>query len=505
MKTSYRWPSFQQVDSSHKIMACLVLALGLFNLFFGEVVPAGGGFGWDGVTYANMVRNLESMIGDGQLSHYYGQRILPSTIVRAMLIISRAPLTDVNIIHAFDLYNLILLMCASVIWKHIADHFLLSVNGRWIGFFGIFVNFIVSKQIMYCPVSTDVTALLVSLFLLFFYLKRRPLLLFLATVAGSFAWQITGLYGAMLMISMYMTPPADSFNPIGSTIESKETTLPIQRLWMATLVLSIVAYLVVAQAWPAPQRPEQIGKLEQFLTGAPTLLAAVIGLLMIIGSTGTARSVILDWNKIRPNLLFLAAAGLLIPASIVRVISNPNLPDPNSFAQTLEWVVFPLSGQGKFLMPLVTLTLFWGPSLLLMVICWKNVCFELRRLGLGVMGVIGMTLPLGLVTEPRFVLGAWPFAVLGLVLVLERSNTTKLFMYSFFALSVLYAQFWLKLNIAPWTGSDQGGLLDFPKQMLFMHYGPWMSWPSYIIQLPVVILSGFWLRHTLARRAFRFP
>jgi len=502
MKTSRRWLSFTEIDGSHRLMACLVLALGLFNLFFGEVVPAGGGLGWDGVTYANMVRNLGSMIGDGQLNHYYAQRILPSATVRGMLTVSRAPLTDANIIRAFDLYNLLLLFCGSIVWKHIADHFSLRVGGRWIGFSGIFVNFLISKQIMYCPVSTDVTALLVSLSLLFFYLKRRPLLLFLATVAGSFAWQITGLYGAMLIISMYMTLPADDVDQKALALEPKQATHPIQRLWLATLVLSVIGYLIVAYVWPAtPQNPEQIGKLERFLAGAPSLLAVVIGLLMIIGSARTIRSVISDWKKIRPTLLILAAAALLIPAGIVKLISNPNLPDPNSFAQTLELVLLPLNGEGKFLMPLVTLTLFWGPTLLLLVICWKNVCVELRRLGPGVMAVVGMTLPLGLVTEPRFVLGAWPFVVLALVLVLERLRTSRSFMTAFFALSILYAQFWLKLNVAPWTGDDQGGLLDFPKQMLFMHYGPWMSWPSYFIQLPIVILSGLWLRQTLVRDA----
>jgi len=50
MKASLQWLSIREVEGSHRLMARLVLALGLFNLLFGEVVPAGGGLGWDGVT-----------------------------------------------------------------------------------------------------------------------------------------------------------------------------------------------------------------------------------------------------------------------------------------------------------------------------------------------------------------------------------------------------------------------------------------------------------------------
>src|SRR5450759_2625136 len=94
--------SWNEIQSSHRLMILIVLALGLLNFFWGEKVPAGGGFGWDGVLYADMVRNLDSMISGGQLSSYHAQRILPSAIVRSMLLFSEVSMSDTNIIRGFE-------------------------------------------------------------------------------------------------------------------------------------------------------------------------------------------------------------------------------------------------------------------------------------------------------------------------------------------------------------------------------------------------------------------
>jgi hypothetical protein len=68
---------------------------------------------------------------------------------------------------------------------------------------------------------------------------------------------------------------------------------------------------------------------------------------------------------------------------------------------------------------------------------------------------------------------------------------------AFSALTIIFAKFWLKMNISPWDENDLEGLLEFPKQMLFMHYGPWMSWPMLFVHLPIIILCGVWLKIAL--------
>lgn len=41
-------------------------------------------------------------------------------------------------------------------------------------------------------------------------------------------------------------------------------------------------------------------------------------------------------------------------------------------------------------------------------------------------------------------------------------------------------------------------LLEFPKQLYFMHYGVWMSWPAYLVQSLLLVLSAVWIYKNLA-------
>jgi hypothetical protein len=193
--------SWNEIQSSHRLMVVLVLILGLLNFFWGEKVPVGVGFGWDGIHYAEMVRNLDSMISGGQLSSYYAQRILPSFLVRSILLVSKTEMSDINIIRTFELFNLTLLVGACWIWKRVSDNFSLSLAGRWIGFSGIFINFQFSKNAFFNPVLTDVTALFVAMLLLLFYTEKKSVALFLTTIIGAFVWPVVSISGAFLILS----------------------------------------------------------------------------------------------------------------------------------------------------------------------------------------------------------------------------------------------------------------------------------------------------------------
>ncbi|MBF0561021.1 MAG: hypothetical protein HQL37_03180, partial [Alphaproteobacteria bacterium] len=339
-------------------------------------------------------------------------------------------------------------------------------------------------------------ALLISLFLLLFYLKRRPLSLFFTAIIGSFVWQSTSQYGAILLISMYMVLQQDDIEPKAPSVGSVRL---IKSGWVVVLILSVVACVVLWLFLPSSTiRQGEVAslgnRLARFVSHTPTLIACIIAILTMIGSSRLVGSVFSSWRSVRPHLLILAVASLLIPALIVRTISNPNVPNVSNFLLVLRAVILPPYLEGKFLLAPLTLTVFWGPAILLMVFYWRDVCVELRRLGPGAVAIVGITLLLGLATEPRFILGGYPFLVLALVLVLERLKPSRPFLYAFFALSILYAEFWLKLNIPPWKEWPlfDGGQ-EFPKQMMLMHLGMFMSMTSYFIHLPVVIISGWWL------------
>jgi hypothetical protein len=234
-----------------------------------------------------------------------------------------------------------------------------------------------------------------------------------------------------------------------------------------------------------------IDKLERLLTGLPSLVIVVMALFVLGGSSNIVRNVVVAARNVRPISVVLSFGAIIIPWAIVNSISNPALPNAAGFSALLHQCLLP--PHGKVLLPFVTLTAFWGPAVLLLVFRWNAIGAELRNLGPGVVGVVGVSLPLGLATEPRYITAAWPFLVMGLVIAMEKEEMRTSCKYIFGVLTVLFAQFWMKLNLAPWTGGDLEGILGFPKQVYFMHLGYWMSWHSYLIQLPVVILGGFCL------------
>ncbi len=487
-------------------MIAIVLALGLGNLLFGELVPAGEGFGWDGVTYADMVRRLGAMIADGQLSRYYSQRILPSLIVRTALTISGAELSNHNIILGFQLLNLLALVIGTVVWKRMTDLLSIGPSGQWIGFASLFLNYFATKHLAYAPVTTDGLALLVNLSMLWFFLEGWPVLLLVATIAGSFVWQLTGLYGAILLIFLNQNLSATENVQLPATIsgwrQSDRRTMRIFGLFAAIAALA-VSIIVLSDLLGAVARGFVVHEAAIFLTGAPSLAIVVLAIWILVGPIFLRRSQMALLANVPLRYFILAAAGILIPQLAFTALSNPDVPNPSGVLYVLKLIVFPLTGRGKFLMPFVAATLLWGPAVLVVMLRWQAVSSELRRLGLGPAGVVAATLPLILVTEARFILGAWPSLVLALALVLDRSGTSKFFRYLFAALTLLNTQLWVKFNIGPWEGNDYADLTEFPKQMFFLHYGPWMGWPAYLVQLPSVLLAAYLLWISMRGKSVR--
>ncbi|WP_144158596.1 hypothetical protein [Paraburkholderia sp. BCC1885] len=512
MKPIAKALSWSEIESSHRLMTLIVLVLGLFSFFWGERITAGDGLGWDGSQYADMVRKLEAIIGTRQLGSYYAQRILPSAIVHGMLSLAGAAYSNLDIIRAFEIYNLTLLVVACGVWKRIANVVSLSLAGRWVGFSGVFLNYECSKQAFFYPVLTDVTALFTAMMLLMSYLERRSIGVFVTTVVGAFAWPVVSVCGALLLIFLQSGFPQEVVLPAWMRAKRLNVLARIVKFGGgAVLALSILGYLALIQNAASTEHECKIPKilaavmvpsvvpctLERLLTGLPSLTALVFALALLIGSRAFFPAIILNLRKAPLHLIVMAIAAIVVPSVVVKAISNPFISNPSNVQYLIEFILLPPSG--KVLLPFVTLSAFWGPLVLLLCLFWKECCVEARRLGPGVVAVLGASIPLGIACEPRFITVAWPFFVLVLVLALERSKATTALKCALAVLTIVFGQFWLQINIMQWLPPDYGGILTFPKQLYFMHYGLWMSWMSYLLQLPVVVLSAIWLRRTLSK------
>lgn len=514
---------WDDIKSSHRLMLLIVLLLGLLNFFWGEKVTAGGGFGWDGVTYAEMVRHLDTMISNSELGSYYMQRILPAAIVRGLLLLADVSINNVNIINGFEIYNLFILVLILASWKRISDKLLISIGGRWIGFSAIFINFECSKQSFFYPVLTDVTALLVGMLLLLFYIEKKPILLLIVSIVGAFCWPVVSLSGALLIFLLKTVLPDDVIKPQPLNLTFKP--------FIFLLSASVLCYLVLMLFTPVSEQvcngfnqsineyqkfiPTQLinriensingvdscligkalSKFEKLLTATPSIFVLFMALVTLIGSTSFFKYLIFNIWKTQILLILIAVAALSIPALIVKYLSNPSVSNPSSLINLVLVMLFPQ--EGKFFLALVSLSVFWGPVVLLIIIYWNEFCVQARKLGPGLVAVIALTLILGFVGEPRFLTIGWPFFVLVLVLVFEELRLKPAFKPVFIIITIIFAQFWIRLNYEPWSQNDFDGLQDFPKQFYFMHYGLWMSWLTYLLQFIIVIISAYVLKSNI--------
>jgi len=77
----------------------LLIIYGLFSIFFGEKIPAGGGLGWDGVVYGTAAKGFYKTIVNKKIDNLQLLRIFPSGVIYCYLQMLRVSRTNTNIIY----------------------------------------------------------------------------------------------------------------------------------------------------------------------------------------------------------------------------------------------------------------------------------------------------------------------------------------------------------------------------------------------------------------------
>lgn len=518
--------AFAEPKAAHRLMLAIVALMVVANALWGERVSAGGGLGWDGVTYARLARELDTLLRDDTLGSYYAQRLLPSLIVREALLLGRAALDDANIITGFVVLNGLLCLALAGIWRRTCDTLALGVQARWVGFTALFVNFQLSKQSMFYPVLTDVAALVLSALLLLLYLRRSRVGVTIAGIVGAFCWPTLGLTAALLVLLMPEAPGASPAPPTAAPrfVPGRKIAFAAAALLAAVVVLISPAghALCTASGLPAAlvgHLPAGVaaalarnGMLadpcllaQQGATALPALALLGIAILLLCRPSLAALSLRRP-SAYRLQSIAFAIAVLAVSWAGVRWLSNPAVANPSGIAALVRAVLLPPAG--KVFLPFVSVAVFWGPCLLFLALSWSRMSAEARRLGPAIIAVLAVTLPFVLVGEPRFLVTIWPIlALLSAILLGDAPRRPVLVLL---AASLLLAQFWLPLNAVPWDNADYDDLLRLPKQLYFMHYGLWMGWPAYLAQgtLLIVLAAVLWrwrARVALPQEARRDP
>jgi hypothetical protein len=455
----------------------VILTIALFNQIWGEKVEVNGGLFYDGVTYAAWARDLSGTVFNQGLDPYLVQRFLPSAMVHVSLSLCRAEMTDANIVTAFIIMNIAAELMALWIWSRIAIELNLGVYGRCLSLAGIFMNFYFLKNRPYCPVMTDDVAFLIGLLQFLFFLRGKTAGLLLTTAVGAFVWPTALAVGTVLAVFS----KTSEVEPLATRFSLRASVTLAAAVSVCFLLVFVVqlsrGHLVVH--FEGAQPLLEVLPLSVVLAVA-TILAGLIPLLN--DRRLFSLPLLLESLNLRNTML---AGGVALAIKVLQsCLINPGA-EGFGLKQRVAFTV--VSAVAKPGISLLGLLVFWGPVLSLIVLYWKTVCGSIHRMGIGLTLVATGGFLLAVCTEPRGSLNVIPMVILVGVKAIEHQVPARLLCWILVPVSLFASRFWFQINVPGRPFGPFVQLVDFPAQRYFMSLGPWMSTPSYLLQLPLAI------------------
>ncbi len=482
----------------------LVLSIGLVGFFWAEKLEVSDGFGWDGVNYGTWAQDLHRSFVEEDATAYDIQRLLPSAIVHfslRMFGVSLEPEKDLelwgmparlsnNVLMGFRIYHLLLLLPIAYMWNRILAE--LNVHGAaaWLGFIALFGNFALLKEYHYDPVTTDPTALFLSLLLLLLYLRRCSLGVLLTAAAGAFCWPTILIFGLLLYVFPREERMPEASAVGGARLLAVATTLGVLAGGLYVVFVAEAENLYGAAPVVRPWVPATVvflalyifkGSREIYRNGLPQLAPQRVlaqlsfrRIAVAVVLFGTIRLILAIWSDIE------SPAATTIP-SFLQEVARRSLVRPLDFA--------------------VTFPMYFGPILILCALLWPRVCRVVAGHGIGALGFVLAHFLLSVNQDARQSLLAFPFFAAFTLQALDRSMLSRALLWTFGVGAVFLSKVWYRINVEPLEGE----LLEFPMQRYQMNFGAWMANETYVAQgLAVVAVAAslfIVLRRTVKRGA----
>jgi hypothetical protein len=438
----------------------------VFNFYCGERTPVNSGWGWDGVRYAQTARTDPIvLLKEKKLDKYYIKRVLPPVLVHYGSKILGGSLGEPidalekllenedfdhmdehikstepqKVVSAFYIYNCVLLLLGIYIWSLIRKEFNWSPLISSLSFIALFINYPVLKFSIVYPVLTDISGLVMGLFIFYLYLKDKTFSFFIASFLASFTWP-SMLCSVMPLLVFKVQKLA---LPIFITKKSSNILAGIFAISMVSITLYFSYYSGdFLKGWEFCTISTKI-----LILSAPVMILYIfLGLRQFI-------DVPYIFSQLKKNITLsriLLACGLFFAVKAVSLfVSNNNAPPFGSFEYLLlicrYGMLFPL-------MNVVFHGLDFGPFFLLIIFLWKDFVQVVKEKGLGLMLFVCLFTLLSVGSESRQYLPAWPVFSLLICEVLNRRGVS----WSFFGLisivSLILSRFWLTYAENSWTG-----------------------------------------------------
>jgi hypothetical protein len=465
----------QRIDR-HTLMGCLgVLFLVFwfcFNYNHGERIQHNNGLGWDGAAYADWAQRDTMEILDSHLvSEYYIGRLLPSIVIHQITdVLGYTPLSTPQVIHAFYVFNVGMLVIATVLLVLIGRHYAWQKPIYFLGFSALFFNYPVLTNLSYNPTLTDISGYVLGLGIFYAFISARFWLLVLLSFLCCFVWP-TMLYGALPMIMLGRTPIA---------VRRPRLHSHLLALLAALSLIALAGYLYYGGLRQSPGTT--LFKVE----------ILPLSILLFIGYIYLALKPMIDVpaalrasNHLR---LVPVVVGVLLYIVVKAIVYHYSDKTPGPLTITSYLGLFTQASLSNPLVNVIAHAMHYGPFYLVAILLWPRIAAQAKQEGLGLTVYIALFAFLSIGSESRQFLNAWPaFAMLTCQVLSRLSSERKIdwwFTYAIAAMALIVSRFWLTINVGPWTGNFQA----FPDQMLYMYSGPWISHQMYGVFLAVTLL-----------------
>ena len=479
---------------AHHVMLVLVFAWGLFSIFHGERIPAGNGLGYDGVIYADTAVYFPESVFRKHETDKRIQRFLPSAVVHYSLRSFKAPLTPINVVRAFQILNLALLLAAVLLYRSISAMLGLGFSARWIGFLGLFFNFANAKMIYFYPTLTDTAGFFLGVLLVYFFLKDSSVGLYLTALAGAFTWPSIPFY-ALFLIAFKKTDRSHTAARAGFPV--------LGACFITGLLFFLMRWAFSSfggSFFTGPGRYPLDGTLpfdaSLGLWSVLFLFFWVFLALVYLLNDQRFYDWRLSFKEFRPGYTAGMLALFWLISRFVNFfsVSQANSPMKSGYV----FIALQNTLMGSVTEPLIFLLghlVYYGPIVYLMLFYWKDLCRVVHEKGLGLTLLVFFSVLFVLPRpESRQALDLMPILVIFTAKAIDRVKLGGAEIAWFAALSIFSSKIWMDLNGAP------------DLSLYFMNIGPWMPKRYYILQgltavvVGVLFFSYLWFSGKLKRR-----
>ena len=405
--------------------------------------------GLDSNLYMHVSKYFTSEIFNQSYNGYQIQRIFPFALINVLFQAFHVPMTDANFLLSQTICNALALIIGIYLLFKISDHLKWSLTIEIIAFSCLFLNFHTLKIAVCMPFNTDHYALLLSLIMLYAYLRDRGWLILLSGIVGAFSWP-TLLITSLLLYLFAKQPFVIQSRTCLSRLSQRAMSL--LRVGGALIVLPVL--MLTFYMYASPKTWDGLGSIYQgswfdynYINQVVTLCAILCEMIFVYRMLLPFRFEIGDlWQSIRKTITpyrCFWAAFVLFAVKIIQYLLTNN----ESFWDAAGMIKH--TALRATSLPFVFLEahfVFYGLLVVLLLFHWRKALTSYSQYGLGYLGVIAMMMILAVNSESRYMIYLLPFAVVPFLDSIKTIPIKRWVPWAILICQLLLSHFWLPLS-----------------------------------------------------------